>query len=405
MSTAPASLPATSPEPVKRIASIDAYRGMVMFLMLAEVLELSKLAAPDAYPNSQIAQWLRFHTTHVEWVGVSLHDMIQPSFSFLVGVSLPFSIAARKLQGQNGCMMAVHAFLRGLVLVVLGILLRSQGRTMTYFTFEDTLTQIGLGYFLLFLVARLPIWSQFFSLAAILVGYWFLFVNYPLPSSSFNTNLVGVPPDWPHLLTGFAAHWNKNLNPAWAFDVWFLNLFPREQPFRFNGGGYATLSFIPTLGTMILGLLAGQVLRLQRGYDIRVGLLTLFGIICLALGWAADAFGVCPIVKRIWTPSFALYSGGICFLWLGLLSVICDWLKWRSWALPVMIIGANSIVAYVISGTLEHSIKEFLHRHFGTAVFQVAGNAWEPVLLGAAVLAIMWLILYWLYRQRIFVKI
>ncbi len=70
-----------------------------------------------------------------------------------------------------------------------------------------------------------------------------------------------------------------------------------------------------------------------------------------------------------------------------------------------MIIGANSIVAYVISGTLEHSIKEFLHRHFGAAVFQVAGNAWEPVLLGTAVLAIMWLILYWLYRQRIFVKI
>ncbi len=327
MSTAPASLPATSPEPVKRIASIDAYRGMVMFLMLAEVLELSKLADANAYPDSQIAQWLRFHTTHVDWVGVSLHDMIQPSFSFLVGVSLPFSIAARKLQGQNACMMAVHAFLRGLVLVVLGILLRSQGRTMTYFTFEDTLTQIGLGYFFLFLVARLPVWSQIVSLAAILVGYWILFVNYPLPSSSFNTNLVGVPPDWPHLMTGFAAHWNKNLNPAWAFDVWFLNLFPREQPFRFNGGGYATLSFIPTLGTMILGLLAGQILRLQRGYDVRVGLLTLAGIVCLALGWAADAFGVCPIVKRIWTPSFALYSGGICFLWLGLLSVICDWLK------------------------------------------------------------------------------
>ena len=67
-----------------------------------------------------------------------------------------------------------------------------------------------------------------------------------------------MPADWPHHLGGFAAHWNKNSNLAWAFDVWFLNLFPREQPFVFNGGGYATLSFIPTLGTMILGLLAGR---------------------------------------------------------------------------------------------------------------------------------------------------
>ena len=70
-----------------------------------------------------------------------------------------------------------------------------------------------------------------------------------------------MPADWPHLMTGFAAHWNKNSNLAWAFDTWFLNLFPREQPFKYNGGGYATLSFIPTLATMILGLIAGGVLR------------------------------------------------------------------------------------------------------------------------------------------------
>ncbi len=69
---------------------------------------------------------------------------------------------------------------------------------------------------------------------------------------------------WPHLMTGFAAHWNKNSNLAWAFDTWFLNLFPREKPFMYNGGGYATLSFIPTLGTMILGLIAGGVLRSER---------------------------------------------------------------------------------------------------------------------------------------------
>ncbi|MSU47645.1 MAG: hypothetical protein EXS37_00860 [Opitutus sp.] len=65
-------------------------------------------------------------------------------------------------------------------------------------------------------------------------------------------------------LSGLAAHWQKNSNLAWAFDTWWMNLFPREKPFLFNSGGYATLSFIPTLGTMILGLIAGNVLRGPR---------------------------------------------------------------------------------------------------------------------------------------------
>ena len=85
----------------------------------------------------------------------------------------------------------------------------------------------------------------------------------PLPGSGFNWQSVGVPADWPHFFSGFAAHWNKNANLGKAFDVWFLNLFPRAQPFVFNDGGYLTLSFIPTLGTMILGLIAGQLAARQ----------------------------------------------------------------------------------------------------------------------------------------------
>ena len=72
------------------------------------------------------------------------------------------------------------------------------------------------------------------------------------------------PDDSVTQLAGFAGHWSKNTNLAWAFDNWFLNLFSRPRPFTHNGGGYATLSFIPTLGTMILGLIAGRLLRSDR---------------------------------------------------------------------------------------------------------------------------------------------
>lgn len=388
---------------VNRQASIDAYRGMVMFLMLAEVLHLSKLA--EAFPGNIFFDFLKFHTTHVEWIGCSLHDMIQPSFSFLVGVSLPFSLAARKVRGSSIDSLLVHAAWRAMVLCFLGIALRSMNREHTNFTFVDTLTQIGLGYFFLTCIALSPKWQQVAWAAAILLGYWLLFVLWPLPAFDFDFRSVGVPPDWPHLMSGFQSHWNKNANPASAADVWFLNLFPQDMSFAYNSGGYCTLNFVPTLATMILGSLAGSVLKSNRRPASKFGMLVGVGAALLAVGWFLGVAGICPVVKRIWTPSFALYSGGICWLTLGMLYALCDCAGWKAWAWPVMVIGANSITAYVMSWTIEGSIQKFLQRHLGKQFFNVAGETWQPVLLGAATLAVMWLILLWLYRKRIFIRI
>ncbi len=389
----------------RRQASIDAYRGIVMFLMLAEVLELMTLSV--AFPESRWAQWLKFHTTHVQWVGCSLHDLIQPSFSFLVGVSLPFSIAARRRRGSGFSSMALHAAWRSVLLIVLGIALRSLGSSSTNFFFVDTLTQIGLGYFALFLLAGYRRAVQVVAVVVILLGYWALFALWPMPASDFDFAAVGVSADWAqtHLLDGFAAHWNKNMNPAWAFDTWFMNLMPRERPFEFNGGGYATLNFIPTLATMLLGVLAGGVLIESADATRKLMWLAIPGAMMLAAGWALGDFGICPVVKRIWTPSWVLYSGGLCFLTLGGLYLVCDVYGWKAWSWPILVIGANSITAYVMSWTMEQPIKAFLKRHLGERPFLVAGEAWEPVLLGSAVLLTMWLILLWLYRQRIFVRI
>ncbi len=389
-------------KPVRQ-ASIDAYRGIVMFLMLAEVLELMSLA--EAYPNSSVAQWLRFHTTHVEWIGVSLHDMIQPSFSFLVGVSLPFSIAARTARGTAFVSLAAHAAWRSIILIALGIVLRSLKGESTNFTFDDTLTQIGLGYFVLFWLANYTRWVQVAAITAILFGYWALFAFWPLPPTDFEWAKVGVPADWPHLLSGFQSHWNKNANPASYFDQWFMNLFPRKSPFVFAGGGYSTLSFIPTLATMLLGVIAGQMLRDQRSSAGKLARLLAVGAILTLAGFSLGYFGLCPVVKRIWTPSWVLVSAGLCFLWLGALFAICDVGGWRSWSLPFLVIGANSIIAYTMSWVLERPLKDLLHRHLGDDVFRWAGEAWEPILLGSAVLICMWLILLWLFRQRIFVRI
>jgi heparan-alpha-glucosaminide N-acetyltransferase len=392
-----------SPPSTGRVGSIDAYRGFVMFLMMAEVLALGRVA--KALPESKLWQFLAYHQTHVDWRGCSLHDLIQPSFSFLVGVALPFSLASRQRRGEPLWFSLAHAAWRAAILVLLGIFLRSVGRSGTNFTFEDTLTQIGLGYFPLFVIALSKPKLHWVALLVILVGYWGVFALFPLPGADFDYAASGVAADWRHNSTGFEAHWNKNTNAAWAFDRWFLNLFPRQEPFLNNGGGYATLSFVPTLATMLLGLIAGGWLRNEPQASRKLAWMVAASMTCLALGYAADRFGVCPNVKRIWTPSWVLFSGGWCFLLLAAFYLVIDVAGLAAWSYPLRVVGANSIASYLIAHLFDDFIRSSFRTHLGHQVFRLFGEAYEPLVAGAAVLAAYWLILWWMYRRRIFLRI
>jgi len=390
-----------------RLASIDAYRGLVMFLMMAEVLHLSSVA--KHFPDNPTWRMIGFHTSHVAWVGCSLHDLIQPSFSFLVGVALPFSLLTRKARGHGFWRMLGHAGWRALVLTFLGVFLRSVGRGQTSFTFEDTLSQIGLGYLFLFLLGWARPWAAYVALAVILVGYWGAFAWYPLPPPDFQytQETVNVPEEFAraHNFTGFLAHWNINSNLAWKFDTWFLNLFPREKPFIGNGGGYSTLSFIPTLGTMLLGLIAGRVLLSRQGGWRKLAWLLLGAAICLPAGWALHEYGICPNVKKIWTPAWTLFSGGWCFLLMGAFYLVVDLLGMRWLAFPMVVIGMNSITIYCLVHRMDGFLLQALNTHLGNGWSLVAGEVFQPVVQGTALLVIYWLFLYWMYRRKIFVRI
>ncbi len=389
------------PQPATRNVAIDAYRGFVMFLMMAEVLRLSRVA--QAFPGNWFWSFLALNQTHVAWAGCSLHDTIQPGFSFLVGVALPYSIASRLAKGGTFGKMFGHALWRSLLLVALGVFLRSMHSPQTNFTFEDTLSQIGLGYPILFLLAFRPPRWQWTALGVILVGYWLAWALYPVPGAGFNWQAVGVPPDWQHY-TGFAAHWDKNANLGVAFDQWFLNLFPRVRPFVANDGGYLTLSFIPTLGTMILGLVAGSWLRASAP-QIPMKRLLLAGVIGVAAGLLLHFTGICPVVKRIWTPSWTLFSGGVCFLFLAGFSWIVDVKGYKKWAFPLVVIGMNSIAAYMIAHLFERFIIDSFRINLGPNVFQIFGSGLEPFVQGAAVLLVYWLILFWMYRRKLFLRV
>jgi predicted acyltransferase len=390
--------PAAKPD---RLTSLDAYRGFIMLVMASGGLGFTAMVQKDGFADSPLWQALAFQFDHVPWVGCSFWDLIQPSFMFMVGVALPYSYASRKARGDGERRIFIHTVVRAFILVVLGIFLSSNGARQTNFTFVNVLTQIGLGYVFLYFLLGKGLGVQSLTVAGILVGYWLLFLATPLPPADFPYATVGLSNDWPHL-QGLFAHWDKNTNFAAYFDVWFLNLFPRSRPFAFSEGGYATLNFVPSLATMILGLMAGEMLRrpaLSPRQKCRR--LALAGIVCLLAGVVLGET-LCPIVKRIWTPSWVLYSAGWTFGMLALFFWVIDVWGRRGWAFPLVVVGVNSIAMYCMSQLLKPWTRQTLRAHLGQDIFQ---GDYGPVVQSLAVLAVLWLFCWWMYRQKIFVRI
>jgi predicted acyltransferase len=155
---------------------------------------------------------------------------------------------------------------------------------------------------------------------------------------------------------------------------------------------------------MLLGLRAGEWFR-SAAPKIPIKRFLIAGALLAIAGLALHFTGICPIVKRIWTPAWTLFSGGICFLFLAVFSWIIDAKGYRKWASPLVVVGMNSIAAYLIAHLWEDFIVNNLHINLGYQIFRVFGAGLEPLMLGTAVMLIYWLILYWMYRKKLFLRI
>ena len=422
MSDTPA-LPATTTTPAgERLVSLDAYRGIIMLAMASGGFAFKNVYDKNKdVQDCKVMQFLAEQFPRRDWVGCSFWDLIQPSFMFMVGVSMAYSYAKRQEKGESQKSMLGHALGRSLLLIMLGVFLSThppQDR-VTHFTFTNVLAQIGLGYTFLFLLWNRRWFEQLGAAALILGGYWLAMMNYS-PPSDFQREAVGVTEAWhqeheAHL----DPHWHKNANFASNVDVWLLNRFPRPkdpetgevQRFKFNTGGYTTLNFIPSLATMIFGLLAGGLLRSTRSQKFKFWMLVGGGLLALGVGWGVGE-PVSPLIKRIWTPGWAVYCTGWTLLMLAGFYAVIDWGGWKRWTFPLVVVGMNSIAIYCMSQLLKPWITRHLDAHIGYHITSLFGpfstrfqNIFLPPLLSASVLLVLWLICYWMYRQRFFVKI
>lgn len=385
-----------------RLLSLDVYRGGTMLLLaLCDHYGDWAQNIAAAYPQWPWLESVARQFEHVEWSGLVLWDMIQPSFMFMVGVAMAYSAASRARRGDSPRKIFGHVVWRAVALVLLGVFLRSAHSHSTNWTLEDVVSQIGLGYVPLYLLWRGGVRVQVGAVVVILIGYWLLFALWPLPGDEYDYGAVQGAP----YFTGFFAHWNMNSGPAHFFDQWLLNLFPRAEPFIANDGGYNTLNFVPSLATMLMGSLAGGLLQSDRPGKQKFLTLLAWGAGLFCLGWALHYVGVCPVVKKLWTPAFAFASGGLCLAILGGLYGLIDLAGYRRGTFPFVVVGMNPLAIYVLMHLLGGWIIHTLTTHLGPGPFLILGEPYELLLKNLAIGAILWLICWWMYRRQIFLRL
>ncbi len=405
----------------QRLISLDVYRGLIMVTLAFHGFGIAGTAAAhlEKNPDSWFWSFMQYQMTHVQWLGCSYWDLIQPSFMFMVGVSMAYSYVKRQREGQSRQRMLGHAFGRALILIFLGIFLTSHG-PLTRWWMTDVLTQMGLGYVFLFLLWGKGPKAQSIATAALLVGTWLIYVLYPNSGVELEMGKpeVNVSSNWAQEhLQDVGPSWHKNSNAGHAFDLWFLNLMPERapftgqdsdqarKPFTANPGGYQTLNFVPSLATMILGLMCGELLRTSRSNESKARLILLGGIAGIVLGWLLSVTGICPLVKRIWTPSWTLFSTGWCALILAALYWIIDIKQMRRWTFPFVVVGMNSIAIYCMEMLLRPWVAKRLQIHLGDNVFQIAGPLYAPMAQSTLVGLCLWLVCWWMYRNKWFLRI
>lgn len=390
-----------------RVLSLDVYRGLVMFLLAFQGFGLAHF-----HHHAEPGTWLRAlgdQFEHVSWRGCVLWDMIQPSFLFVVGAAMEFSCTRRRAKGGSVASIARHLGWRSVILIAMGVALTAFKKSAQnptggfYPLLTNVLCQIGLATPLVFLCWNRPWRVQTSAAAALLVVTWGAFAIHPLPTP-VDFHKVDMPKDWPRE-RGFEQHWDKYTNFAADVDCVLLNQVPRAAVYSLNPGGYQTLNFVPSAVTMILGLCAARGLSTSESKWRKAVKLLAAGAACVAAGWLWDASGTCPIVKRIWTPSWTLFSGGLCLAALaGLVALLDGRESTPGWTLPFVVAGSNSILLYVLSLYQWAGVALIEKAGLG-GIFRVAGESGVPMLQAIIYGSACWLICYVLYRHRCFFRI
>jgi predicted acyltransferase len=360
----------------ERLASLDAFRGFIMFWIIGGE---GLMAGLQALGHNRVIDAIVYELNHTPWQGLRFYDCIWPSFMLMVGLSIPLSFAKCFLT-QTDRQQLGHALRRTVVLFLLGSLRESVFLGSPYLVeLSSALQPIAIAYLVAFLISRRS-WKFQASVAALILAcYAFLLAFVPAPgipagTYALNHNLV----HYVDIALLGQKHW----------DIW---------PYAPEGWG-TVLSTFPTISTTILGMLLGKLLMSGRRKWYKASLIGGIGLLCLGSGYVLSPF--VPVVMKLWTTSYGLVSAGwACLMFLLFYCVIDVW-GWRKWSFPFVVIGANAIFIYMF--------KSLIHLDSIVGIFTQGIARLLPssgvLVREVAVLAVGWLILFWMYKRRIFIK-
>ena len=342
-----------------------------MLLLVSHAFGIIEARTAILQPYPQLS-WLTIQVDHSEWTGVTLWDLIQPAFTFMVGIAMPFAFARRISKGATFSQLFRHVAWRSFMLIVLSNVLSNfdSGRSHPQLQFINVLCQIAFGYMLCFLITRFRFSYQVVCASIMLAGYWALFVLFPGPQGAFSK--VG--------------------NIGAVIDLKTLGY---NYP-----GYYTTINFIGNAATILFGYWAGMLLQSPRSQSSKLKILAIAAVAGFVLGLALEPFN--PMVKRLWTASFTFFSAGWVILMLMAFYWLIEMKQIKRWAFPMVVVGMNSIFIYsfsqVLRGWLNHGLKVF------TGDFSFMGG-FGAIPQNILVLCVIWCLSFWLYRRKIFLKI
>ena len=403
-----------SDKSTERLLSLDTYRGLIMCLLAVNGFAIAATVKSMGYGPDHVAenwmqriwQWLAFHNSHPQWnsqfyfLGCSFWDLIQPSFMFMVGVAMPYSYASRRAKGHGTGRLYWHAFVRAVVLVLLGAFLatRTSGlpsnRLLT-----NVLAQIGLGYFFVFLLLGRTTRVQIAAGIMVLIGYSAFLNLFPVMENQPKTSLESIESLW--VPKRVALQHAIHTNGAARADVPILGLERGEKPLQVHKAGYATLNFIPAAVTILIGVLAGTVLRSQRDSYDKLLRLIVGGVVCMTLALLAS-LTVSPVIKKIWTPGWTLFSAAYTLWILATLYWLIDVKGVRRWTFPLVIVGMNSLAMYLMGMLMKGWVVSCYKAYLGKDIF---AGPYSPTIQALAIFVVFWLICLYLYRARLFLRI
>jgi predicted acyltransferase len=358
-----------------RLASLDAFRGFIMFWIVGgEAL----MGGFQKLGQNFITNGIVHQLNHTPWQGLRFYDCIWPSFMLMVGMSIPFSYAKRSQTGTPRQLTA-HAAQRAAVLFLLGSLRESILLGVPcLIELSSALQPIAIAYLVAFFLARKSPRYQALVAGLIWVGYALLLAFVPAPE---------IP----------AGTYELNHNLVNYVDVAIFGQHWARWPYAPEGWG-TLLSTIPIVSTTLVGLLLGELLRSGRPAPFRLKVIAGVGLGAVALGYALSP--VVPIIMKLWTTSYGLASAGVACLMFSVFYWAIDIRGWRRWAFPFAVIGMNALAVYFSSSVTRLSE---VARVFTRAAEPFLG-AGEELVHAILLLSIEWLILWWMYRRKIFLR-